>query len=366
MASETRKDMNTVELFFELLRVSVGSAEALSCSPTPEQWRILYTQACRQTLTGVFYAGIEQLPACQRPEVELLLQWYALAERLKALSRKLNAACVAATEHYHTLGFDSVILKGQGNAVLYDDPLLRVPGDIDIWLSGGRRCILSALGDTHGRVLYHHTDVEGLFGIPVEVHFTPSWLSSPWINARLQNYFRKSFAIQAAHTVMLPENAGYVNVPDYSFNLLYQLIHIFRHIFGEGVGLRQLMDYYYLLRSGYPSASDRERLKYMHMGRFASAVSWIMQEIFRLDAAHLPATPDVREGRYVLAEVLRTGNFGKTVAHRKYDFSQTHAGHFFRGVRRAATLVTHFPEEAFWIPAFKLWHFHWRWFKGYL
>lgn len=358
--------MSTQELFFSLLRVSVGSAGALPCRPAPGQWRALYALARHQTLTGVFYSGIERLPADQRPETELLLQWYASAERIKAFSRRLNAVCATVTEQYRERGFDSVILKGQGNSLLYDDPLLRVPGDIDIWLGGGRKRILAAFRGEHGRVLYHHTDVCGPSGVPVEVHFTPSWLSSPFMNARLQRYFRESFAEQAAHMVELPGKAGRVSVPGYSFNLLYQLIHIYRHIFGEGVGMRQLMDYYYLLRSGCPSEADRETLIRMGLGRFASAVSWIMQEIFGLDSTYLPAEPDVREGHYLLAGVMRTGNFGKMVACRNSVFSDTHAGHFIGSVGRAVNLAAHFPGEALWVPVFKIWHFHWRLFRGYL
>ena len=39
-------------------------------------------------------------------------------------------------------GFPNCILKGQGNALMYPDPYARVPGDIDIWLDGGREKIL--------------------------------------------------------------------------------------------------------------------------------------------------------------------------------------------------------------------------------
>ena len=39
-------------------------------------------------------------------------------------------------------GFRCCILKGQGNALLYPDPYMRTPGDIDIYLEGGRKRIM--------------------------------------------------------------------------------------------------------------------------------------------------------------------------------------------------------------------------------
>ena len=35
--------------------------------------------------------------------------------------------------------------------------------------------------------------------------------------------------------------------PSIRFNTVYSLLHIFRHVFHEGIGLRQLLDYYYIL-----------------------------------------------------------------------------------------------------------------------
>ena len=34
-----------------------------------------------------------------------------------------------------------------------------------------------------------------------------------------------------------------------SFNVIYQLCHLYHHFFDEGIGLRQIIDYYYGLGS---------------------------------------------------------------------------------------------------------------------
>lgn len=358
-----------MRLFFELIQVSTGSRQCLSAVPDAAQWRRLFDMACRQTLTGVLYAGVERLPADQRPPRELLLQWFALAERIKAANRRLDAECVAVSAHFGSAGFDSVVLKGQGNARLYDVPQLRTPGDIDIWLGGGRRTILHHLqtveGQTEQDILYHHTDFDWKKDVAVEVHFTPSWFSSYFLNRRLQRYFRRTAAEQFANRAELPDGAGRISVPTYRFNLLYLLLHIYRHLFGEGIGLRQLMDYYYLLRSRQPQEDDRKLLRHMGLGRFAAAMSWVMREVFALDAAHLPAVPDEREGRFLLDEVMRAGNFGKYDARNRGEAGRSRLGNFLYALRHNARFLSHYPGEVLWTPLFKIWHFGWRKWHGW-
>ena len=40
---------------------------------------------------------------------------------------------------------------------------------------------------------------------------------------------------------------GAVAIPTLSFNIVYQLYHLYHHYFYEDVGLRQIVDYYYVI-----------------------------------------------------------------------------------------------------------------------
>ena len=55
---------------------------------------------------------------------------------------------------------------------------------------------------------------------------------------------------QFSHRVMLGEQ-GEIAIPTVEFNLIFQLTHIFSHLMNEGIGLRQLVDYYYVLCDFY-------------------------------------------------------------------------------------------------------------------
>ena len=42
----------------------------------------------------------------------------------------------------------------------------------------------------------------------------------------------------------LPDGAGDIAIPTSSFNVVYQLTHLYHHFFDEGIGMRQIIDYF--------------------------------------------------------------------------------------------------------------------------
>ena len=101
-------------LFFELLQIAIGNRQRLSQTPSPEEWDELYTLAQRQTLVGIAFRGVEQLPGEQRPPKRLLMQWYMATERIKALNADLDRKALAVANRFLEEGFSGMVLKGQG------------------------------------------------------------------------------------------------------------------------------------------------------------------------------------------------------------------------------------------------------------
>ncbi len=66
-------------------------------------------------------------------------------------------------------------------------------------------------------------------------------------NRRLQHWFTRMAAEQFANEVTIGGRP--VAVPTPVFNAVYQLTHIYNHLFYEGIGLRQLLDYHYVMMS---------------------------------------------------------------------------------------------------------------------
>ena len=235
----------------------------------------------------------------------------------------------------------------------------RTPGDIDIWLHGERDEILEYVRRhvPDCKPVYHHVDFPVVDDVSIEVHFTPTWMNSPIRNRRLQRFFH-SFNFQFSNF-----NSSELPVPNAAFNRVYILVHIYRHLFAEGIGLRQLLDYYFVLQQGFTELEREETLRMLRslgMMRFTRAVMWVLQEVYGLPDRYLLTSPDAKEGRFLLDEIMLAGNFGK------YDERMQRAageGTFRWGLRKVLRnfrFVRSYPSEVLWSPIFKVWHLFWR------
>ena len=241
------------KIFFEFLRFCIGSAKEIPDSLKEVDWQEIYAIAKKQCLVGVLFDGIKKLPAEHvGMKKELLLQWMAESQMLEKANVRLNDAAIQVSEWFRKKGFRTCILKGQGNALMYPNPYSRTPGDIDIWVEGGDKLVISFVRSIspHEKACYHHIEFPSYKGVEVEVHYRPSFLLCFWHNRKLQKYYERVKEKQFSHRVMLGEQ-GEVAIPTVEFNLIFQLTHIFTHLMNEGVGLRQLVDYYFVICDFY-------------------------------------------------------------------------------------------------------------------
>lgn len=410
-----------LQIFFDFLRFCIGSTKDIPSSLKEADWEELYAIAQKQCLVGVLFDGIKKLPAEHvGMKKELLLQWMAESQMLEKANVRLNDAAIQVSEWFRKKGFRTCILKGQGNALMYPNPYSRTPGDIDIWVEGGDKRVISFVRSIspHEKACYHHIEFPSYKGVEVEVHYRPSFLLCFWHNRKLQKYYERVKDEQFSHRVMLGEQ-GEIAIPTVEFNLIFQLTHIYAHLMNEGIGLRQLLDYYYVLcdfykvyqksskippslftlKEGSTSHPDplssgarektalrcSEQLRYKDGGpskvspdcagwdrlgvvqkelrklglwKFAGAIMYIMQEVFGMSASRLIVPPNEKYGKFVLNEVLEAGNFGRHDARNRFGRSQL--GHNLQRVYRDMRLVGYFPAEALSEPLFRVWHFFWR------
>ena len=241
------------KIFFDFLRFCIGSAKEIPDSLKEADWKEIYAIAKKQCLVGVLFDGIKKLPAEHvGMKKELLLQWMAESQMLVKANVRLNDAAIQVSEWFRKKGFRTCILKGQGNALMYPNPYSRTPGDIDIWVESGGKRVISFVRSIspHEKACYHHIEFPSYKGVEVEVHYRPSFLLCFCNNRKLQKYYERVKEEQFSHRVMLGEQ-GEIAIPTAEFNLIFQLTHIFSHLMNEGIGLRQLVDYYYVLCDFY-------------------------------------------------------------------------------------------------------------------
>ena len=355
-------------IFFDFLRFCIGTTSEIPASVKDADWKVMYDLAKKQALIGVLFHGIKQLPKELAPDADLLFKWMGIAQKIRQQNIRLFIDSAKVSNNFKQLGFRNCVLKGQGNALLYPDPYMRTPGDIDIYLHGGRKRIMEYVDKVcpNQVMRYHHVDFP-VMKTAIEAHFTPSYMFFPIHNRRMQKWFKEVMDLQCSNVVTLPDGYGEFTVPTMNFNVIYILSHLYRHVFTEGIGLRQLLDYYYVLINDellvIRDTLHRE-LKYLGLWKFAGAVMYVLHETLGLPEEKMIAPVDMNEGRFLLAEIMQGGNLGQydTRLGNKEDEGKLHR--YLRMSLRNLRFVKHYPTEALSEPLFRTWFAVWKKIHG--
>ena len=245
--------MNDITAFFAFLRYCLGYKGDMSRVVASMDWQMLYSFASKQALLGLCFDGIERLGE-EYPEDlkrnpigrELLMNWMGKAQQIRRQNMKVNAVASKLFSMLREDGMRCCVLKGQGNALMYPNPYSRTPGDIDVWIDASRERIMEYAQkkfELEDDIRLQHLETS-LDGVPVELHFFPCSMNNPIYHARLQKWFRRNADLQCSHIVGLPDGAGDIAIPTTAFNVIYQLTHLYHHFFDEGIGMRQIIDYF--------------------------------------------------------------------------------------------------------------------------
>ena len=394
-------------LFFEFLQIALGNRKSLSYGIKDADWQRLFDFCKRQALLGIGFTAVEKLHAvgvvCP---TALKMQWMALALQIERQNEKVTKQCVELTKKYEHDGLQCCILKGQGNLLNYPEELRmrRMPGDIDVWCIPPKDGLDIAVAtgnqdveyanyrgvnavieyarmqfrlcgiDKQPRAIYHHIDAPSIDGTEVEIHYKPSFCRSLIRNRRMQKWF-------AVHAYECTKNKCMYGfpVPTTSFNVVYQMCHIYNHYIYEGIGLRQLMDYYYTLRIWHNDWEEKREyesrsilsegignsvkspdevmavLRSFGMTKFTAAVMYVLKEVFAMPAHYYICEPNKKEGKMLLAEMMNIGNFGHYDSKKPNVYQHRFQYHIWK-FKRIFRLTMSYPEEALWELVFRVYH----------
>lgn len=402
---------------FSFLRVALGNAESLPFTPNGKDWQALYDFCKRQALTGIGFAAVDKLhrQGVECP-AELKMRWMALALSIEKKNVQINEQCRQLTEILEHDGMQCCILKGQGNQFNYPEELKRRrnPGDIDVWCVAPREGLPIAVQTGkntveyvtyHGeqaireyarrqyqwgawseacevkspKLCYHHIKAPSINGTEVEMHYKPGYLHSPIRNIRMQRWFK----VHADECMGNRTQAGFA-MPTASVNVVHQMCHLFNHYFDEGLGLRQIIDYYFTLRVwhndcmekydlqsqgmwseglGVPLMSKEEVMRTLRrfgMGKFAAAIMWVLHEMLAMPEEYLLCRQNEKEGQKLLAEIILSGNFGQYDERGKEMKNGGMLRHGWWKLKRIMRFAGSYPEEVLCEPIFRVWHLGWR------
>ena len=373
-----------ISLFYELIRVAIGTQDSLSRLPSQKEWKALYDMAKKQSLVGVCFAGLQRLGAdadegfARIGMSEMLyLTWMGMTAKIQQKNQTVDEQCAELQAKLSADGLRSSILKGQGVGQLYAEHLLglRQSGDIDIYVDCGMEKALAYAREKFGNVEYDYINahVHCFEDTEVELHWRAQALTNVFANRRLQRWF-KSSKVQSSilgGRVTLTTGDELI-VPSAEFNAFYILLHCYHHMFESGLGLRQLMDYYFVLvayaKRELPQISREFDVNALFaefgMKKFASGIMWIMKEVFGLPEEMMLCEASEKEGRFLLEEVMQNGNFGHHDERIK-KMGSSKMSELWRNVQHNWHLASHYPAELFWQPVWLVYHFCWKRFGNH-
>lgn len=397
----------TEKIYYKFIQFALGTYEGKEfldgSALNGFDWQRFYDFAKKQTLEGIIMEGISRLPKAVAPKQSLLMNWFMMSQNISRMNLMLNEATVGVYNRVKAAGYDCCILKGQANAAMYANPATRTPGDVDMWVDASReeiRQLAQTLAKENGRIdeeSYNHIAFT-TNGISVELHYTPGFMANFTYNRRLQQWFRESIDAQCRNMIALPDEAGEVAAPTADFNAVYQLYHLYHHYFYEGVGLRHVVDYYYVMwnvecgmwseecgvkNSSLDNSSSQAKprtnqhstfniqhsLTRLGLWHFAGAMMYVLHEVLGLPEEKMIAPMDKKRGEMLLNDILCGGNFGHhderhAWGRDTYDgngFKHGALGHNLLRLHRDLRLLKYYPSEALSEPVFRLWHYYWRW-----
>lgn len=379
-----------IEDFFSILQAAIGKSVRLSHSLSDDEWQEMFELAQKQALLGIAFEGVKKLPQEYWPKGGMVLKWTMATEAIKHRNRQTTDVCLRLTEIMSKEGFDICILKGQANHVYYDRlidgvslGMQRVCGDVDAWIWPKEKILhpVKSIIDYCQRknilisLCHLHAEVKPIGGVPIEIHFRPSFLNTPWRN----RYFQKEFKSAVFENAKI-DDIGIVKKLRVDYDLIFQMNHIYRHLLDEGVGLRQVFDFYVLLKDYNKERIVRKELMGKEeimkiisscgMKRFATALMFVLKDIFHVGNDELICGISENDGLFLLNEIMMAGNFGHydirmndiEVRKGKLSFQLQRASRrFMRNIR----FLSSYPEEVICEPFARVYHFVWRKFGLY-
>ena len=330
--------------------------EDLSCFPLAEEdWKQLYAEACRQTVTGITFQALKYLPDEALPPEPLMIRWAAETDAIERRNSKMNEVLGNLYSAFTEKGLHPVLQKGQGVALFYEYPMLRECGDIDLYFNNEKawRAALSFV-QSQGIRVSRQADKSIYYtykGVTVEHHTRLFDLYNPL----LQRYAMRLERENGFRRTTLPEQPEtWITVPSPLLNLLLLDLHILKHAVGRGIGLRQLCD---MARACSVLHDDTDPDEMKAISRKFGLTEWnrllhaFLTDSLGLPAVCLPYLETAPSGQPLADIIWRGGNFGR--------YGKGYDPHL-KGWRRKCSTARSFarnigfmagyaPKESFWI-----------------
>ncbi len=343
--------------FMELVRCGLSGAnpdEILFSDLSSRDWEEIYTLAKRQTVCGICYDAYRKLPDCLLPPGTLLPRWVARVNAIETTNRAMTEAVTLLVRMMRAMGLNPIIQKGISVARFYKNPELRECGDIDLWLPASEFGSGIEFARKTGSNIKSNPDgsISFLYRcFVIELHSQLINVSSPFASRSLASFGKRHISSHVTDAT--------IPSPTPLIELLLINVHIMKHVFGTGIGLRHICDYLcasYALKGHYSEARFEKMCSVLGISKWTALLNDFLVTHLHADPEKLPPS-GLKKANSIPTEtlmkiIMEGGNFGQHLAdgrtkkrHRS-GHSKLHTLSMFLKRSRFAASVA--PAEASW------------------
>lgn len=304
-------------VFFSLLRSGLwsGSVDEESYFPlSGEEWQQIYDLAIEQTVEGLLFSAVERLNKEWLPPTELWMRWLVRVTKIEQRNQQMNRCLVEQLNCFKSLGIQPILLKGQGLAQHYKEPLRRVAGDVD-WFFATDKQYKKAnnWAEANGESIEYLPGRSMCYfykGFEIDHHANLIDLHNPFVQPFLKRLIAEEE--KNGRELLLEQTSCQLLSP--VLNTVQVVSHVLKHLLAFGLGLRQLCD---VARLYYAQASEIDgdylRRVYKRLGieRWVVLLHDVLVRYLGLHPSMLPYIGEKEvNADWMMNDVLRAGNFG--------------------------------------------------------
>ena len=239
-------------LFLELLKSAIWRQPAdasIFKGIDSLAWQKILVLSTLQRTTALIADSIQKLPELCLPPREMYLKLILQTEEIERSNARINKALQDISADYAALNCAFILLKGQGLALNYPNPMHRTPGDLDIFLYRGGDYERVKEWVTAKGYPQEPESLKDLGFTRDDVHIENHRYISIIENRKYNNLLKQKVKNVLASENLNLQKIGEAEVmllPPY-FDAFFVFIHMFHHFVHLGVGIRQLCDWLLLL-----------------------------------------------------------------------------------------------------------------------
>lgn len=240
---------NNAEAFLSLLRAGLWETETRLAPYGNIIFSTVLEMAEVQGVVGLVAAGIEHIMD-GRPAKKDVLPFIGRVTQVEHRNKAMNDFIGVLVDKMQKAGVYTVLVKGQGVAQCYERPLWRPSGDVDFLLDAENYrkakaylLPLSAGNKSEERYSQHlGINIDSWY---VEIHGTLRSGLSARVDRMIDAVQTEVFREGKVRTWKNDETEVFLPAPDHDVFLVFT--HFIKHLYKEGVSLRQVCDWCRLL-----------------------------------------------------------------------------------------------------------------------